>query len=127
MQKNTDIYLRETISLLLGGLFFSSLIINILRKSKFNLFLISPFIGATLILIHVITGFPKNNFDPLRGDSLKPFYFSFLLCLSFVFLMLIYLKRNKKTKYLLIPYIVVILVLIDSQKILKIKMIKYWN
>ena len=116
VQKNTDIYLRETISLLLGGLFFSSLIINIFRKSKFNLFLISPFIGATLILIHVITGFPKNNFDPLRGDSLKPFYFSFLLSLSFIFLMLIYLKRNKKTKYLLIPYIVVILVLIGFPK-----------
>jgi len=116
VQKNTDIYLRETISLLLGGLFFSFLIINIFRKSKFNLFLISPFIGATLILIHVITGFPKNNFDPLRGDSLKPFYFSFLLSLSFIFLMLIYLKRNKKTKYLLIPYIVVILVLIGFPK-----------
>lgn len=116
VQKNTDIYLRETISLLLGGLFFASLIVNIFRKSEFNLFLISPFIGATLILIHVITGFPKNNFDPLRGDSLKPFYFSFLLSLSFTFLMLIYLKRNKKTKYLLIPYIVVILVLIGFPK-----------
>lgn len=131
VQKETDIYLRETISLLLGGLFFSSLILNIFRKRKFTLFLLSPFIGASLILIHVITGFPKNNFDPSRGDSLKPFYFSFLLCLSFIFLLLKYLEKNNFTKYLLIPYIFVIIILlgfpknIDYQKNQLIEINKY--
>lgn len=108
VQKDTDVYFRESISLLFGGLFFITLLVNIIKKDRFTLFLVSPFIGSTLILFHVITGYPKNNFDPMRGDSLKPFYYSFLLCLSFVFLTLIYLKKNRKTKYLLIPYLLVL-------------------
>lgn len=116
VQKDTDIYLRETISLLLGASFFIFLIINIFSNSKYKLFLISPLIGAFLILIHVITGFPKNNFDPTRGDSLKPFYFSFLLCLSFIFLILNYIRKNKITKYLLVPYIVIVLILFGFPK-----------
>jgi len=116
VQKNTDIYLRESISLLLGALFFTFLVINIFNDRKFKLFLISPLIGALLILTHVITGFPKNNFDPTRGDSLKPFYFSFLLCLSFIFLILNYIRKNKQTKYLLVPYIVIVIILLGFPK-----------
>ena len=44
-----------------------------------------PFIGYLILLIHVITGFPENNFDPKIGDSLKPFYYSFFIIIAFSF------------------------------------------
>ena len=49
-----------------------------------------------VLLFHSITGIPKNNFDPLVGDTFKPLYYSFVLIFSFA--LLIALKLSEKSK-----------------------------
>ena len=44
------------------------------------------FIAMGVLVFHSITGIPKNNFDPLVGDTFKPLYYSFALIFSFIFL-----------------------------------------
>lgn len=116
VQKETDLYLRPTISLFMGILFFLLLIINVFKNAKYKYFLSSPIIGILIILIHVISGIPKNNFDPNTGDTLKPYYYSYFLCLALVFLVLNYLDYNFKISISLLPYVFLILFIIGFPK-----------
>lgn len=116
VQNETDLYLRQTISLIFGFAFYFLLIKNIFSNKKFKKFFIAPFFGSVAILIHVISGFPKNNFDPLKGDTLKPYYYSFLVCLAFVFLIIKLLENNKKFIFFLVPYIFFTLVILGFPK-----------
>ena len=61
-----------------------------------NFFLL-PFLGYLVIMIHIIFGFPENNFDPLVGDTLKPFYYSFFLLISISFLISKLSKTNLRS------------------------------
>ena len=47
-----------------------------------------------VLLFHSISGIPKNNFDPLVGDTFKPLYYSFVFLFSFVFFIAIILKEK---------------------------------
>lgn len=111
VQKETDLYLRQTVSLLLGIVFYISLLFSIFRKYLFRKFLLSPIYGMLIILVHIIFGFPSNNFDPLTGDSLKPFYYSFLLCLAFIFYLAERLKETKNLKIYTSLFIYIFLIL----------------
>ena len=65
-----------------------------------------PFIGYLILLIHVITGFPENNFDPEIGDTLKPFYYSFFIIIAFSFTISELVKNKLRSilaLFLLIP------------------------
>ena len=99
-------YYRIYISVLLTLIYYLFLLKDVISK-KYNkelkVFLILPFIGMALLLFQVITGVPAQNWDPSKGDSLKPFYYSFLIIISFSFLFIENLKKIKfKNKIFLI-------------------------
>ena len=75
---NFEYYLALFLSLC-----FFTLLIRIYLKNKELKFLISPFIGMTLLIINSF-GIPYNNFDPLKADTYKSFYYSFFLCIAFL-------------------------------------------
>jgi len=116
VQKDTDLYLRPTVALIISILFYTVLIKNIFTSKKYRYFLSAPIFGAFLLIVHVISGFPKNNFDPTKGDTLKPFYYSFLICLAFVFLVINLLEKRGFYSILLIPYIIFMLFLFGFPK-----------
>tara|TARA_Y100000389_G_scaffold200570_1_gene241285 strand:- start:632 stop:1318 length:687 start_codon:yes stop_codon:yes gene_type:complete len=66
-------------------------------KNKELKFLISPFIGMTLLIINSF-GIPYNNFDPLKADTYKSFYYSFFLCIAFLQLILHLMNREFKDR-----------------------------
>tara|TARA_B100000676_G_C17971001_1_gene783292 strand:- start:115 stop:1323 length:1209 start_codon:yes stop_codon:yes gene_type:complete len=100
-QRMTDVYLYEVIGLLLSLLLFFYLITKALKKSKFRKFLLASFVGMSVLLFHSITGIPKNNFDPLVGDTFKPLYYSFVLIFSFTILVAIQLSEKYKRLFYL--------------------------
>ena len=108
-QKNTDSYVYETGGLIVSLILYFYLIKAYQKNAEYRRFLVFAFIGMLLLLVHSITGFPKNNFDPLLGDTFKPLYYSFALIFSFTFLIAIYLKQNIKKSYLIILYIIFII------------------
>jgi hypothetical protein len=93
-QRLTDIYVYETLSLLLSIILFMSLIAAIIFAPKYRIYLIAVFLGMAVILLHAITGYPKNNFDPLVGDTFKPLYYSFTLLFSFSFAIVLCLEKK---------------------------------
>ena len=95
-QRMTDVYLYETIGLLLSIFLFYFLIIEALKKSVFRKFLLASFFGMVVLLFHSITGIPKNNFDPLVGDTFKPLYYSFVLIFSFAILVAVLLSKKQR-------------------------------
>ena len=95
-QRMTDVYLYETIGLLLSIFLFYFLIIEALKKSVFRKFLLASFLGMAVLLFHSITGVPKNNFDPLVGDTFKPLYYSFVLIFSFAILVAVLLSKKQR-------------------------------
>ena len=48
--------------------------------------MLSQFIGMFFVAISALGLFGTNNFDPKVGDSVKTYYISFLITLSFIFL-----------------------------------------
>lgn len=101
-QKLTDIYLTSSLGLLLSLIFYLSLIRNLFSNDIYRKFLFAPFVGVGLVLIQSILGFPKNNWDPDVGDSIKPYYYGFFVCLSLIFLIIKNLKNNR-VSYFFIP------------------------
>jgi hypothetical protein len=79
-------FIRKTTSAIVASVFFY-FFLTFFQKSDKNKkkFFLMPFIGYLILSIHVITGFPENNFDPKIGDSLKPFYYSFFIIIAFSF------------------------------------------
>jgi len=116
VQNKSDLYLQSYIGLIISIIFYLFLYRSILLDKKFRKFYIAPLYGMSILLIHVITGLPKNNFDPSKGDSLKPFYYSFLICLSFIFLISRILEKRTMLSLLIFPYIIVILFLLGFPK-----------
>ena len=58
--------------------------------------------GYLVLIIHIVSGFPENNFDPLIGDTLKPFYYSFFLMISICFVITEIAKTKLRSITLLI-------------------------
>ena len=111
-QRSTDIYIYETLALILSTILFISLFGAIVIAPKYRIYLISVFLGMAVILIHAITGYPKNNFDPLVGDTFKPLYYSFTLLFSFSFsIVLCFEKKIFKFRHLLIYCFLIIFIL----------------
>ena len=83
------------------GAFFFTIIfyiftfISSFRYKKLRALLLSPLIGMILVSASSIGVFTTKNFDPSMGDSVKTFYYSFLISLSFVILLNILLKIFK--------------------------------
>ena len=62
-------------------------------------FLLLPFCGILILIINS-QGFPNKNFDPTTGDLFKVHYYSFLVSISFVFLLIYFYKKFNYTQYL---------------------------
>lgn len=84
-----------------GGFFFTvafyffALIFSIKYKNL-RVLILSPLIGITLIGLSSLGLFLTKNYDPLAGDSVKTYYYSFFTGISFVIVLNIFLKFVKK-------------------------------
>ena len=111
-QRSTDIYIYETLALVLSIILFVSLFNAIIIAPKYRIYLVAIFLGMTVILIHAITGYPKNNFDPLVGDTFKPLYYSFTLLFSFSFaIVLCFEKKIFKFRHLVVYCLLIVFIL----------------
>ena len=115
-QRMTDVYLYETIGLIISLFLFYFLLTYTKKHKNFRKYLIAIFIGMLVLLFHSITGIPKNNFDPLVGDTFKPLYYSFVFIFSFAFLIAIMLKEQKFRQFYIILYCFVIFFILGFPK-----------
>ena len=93
-QRSTDVYLYESLGIFISIILFFNLIRYSLNNSKYRKYLLAIFFGMGVLLFHSITGIPKNNFDPLVGDTFKPLYYSFVFLFSFAFLIALLLEEK---------------------------------
>ena len=115
-QRMTDVYLYETIGLIISLFLFYFLLTYTKKHKNFRKYLIAIFVGMLVLLFHSITGIPKNNFDPLVGDTFKPLYYSFVFIFSFAFLIAIMLKEQKFRQFYIILYCFVIFFILGFPK-----------
>ena len=115
-QRMTDVYLYETIGLVISIFLFYFLLTYTKKHKNFRKYLIAIFIGMLVLLFHSITGIPKNNFDPLVGDTFKPLYYSFVFIFSFAFLIAIMLKERKFRQFYIVLYCFVIFFILGFPK-----------
>ena len=74
--------LRMKTSFFLSSVLFLLSAIYIISKKQLRYLYLGPFIGVTLISLSA-AGLFTNNFDPIIGDSVKPFYYGFFIVISF--------------------------------------------
>ncbi len=63
-----------------------SLVLSFIRKNR--IIILSQFVGMFVVALSALGVFGTNNFDPNVGDSVKTYYISFLISLSFIFLLI---------------------------------------
>ena len=89
------IYFKDYIGLIISLVFLCLVLYYFYKESLTNkVYILFPFFGILILIINSIFGFPQNNFDPLVGDTLKVFYYSFLIPLP----VLIVFKNLKRLK-----------------------------
>ncbi len=115
-QRMTDVYLYETVGLIISLFLFYFLITYTKRYKYYRKYLTAIFIGMLVLLFHSITGLPKNNFDPLVGDTFKPLYYSFVFIFSFIFLISIMLKERKIRFFYILFYCFTVLLILGFPK-----------
>jgi hypothetical protein len=115
-QKNTDLYTRASLGLVYSVIFYFMLARSVFSKNKFSKFLFAPAVGMMLLLVQSVIGFPVKNWDPLVGDSVKPFYYGFFLSLSFIFLVIHYINKNRYLVFLIPIFILSTLFIIGFPK-----------
>ncbi len=115
-QKNTDLYLKRSVGLIMSLIFYFLLFKMIFKNSKYRKYTIAFLLGGLLLVVHAITGFPVNNFDPSKGDTFKPHYYSFLFLLSTIFFIASFVKENKKSIFYVIFYVLIIIFLLGFPK-----------
>ena len=104
-QNLTDIYTTSTVGLFFSFIFYLQIVRNLFARSKYSKYILAPIVGISLVLIQSIIGFPRQNWDPNVGDSIKPFYYGFFVTLSFIFIVVRFLKKNS-ISYFLIPFFI---------------------
>lgn len=115
-QRNSDRYSRSSLGLLISIFLYFNLIKSTLIEGQYRKFMIMAFIAMGVLLFHSITGFPKNNFDPLVGDTFKPLYYSFALIFSFIFLVATKLRDRKVHFWQIIIYCLTVVFILGFPK-----------
>ena len=98
-------YLREYVSIIIASGFYLLIFYFYAIKEKNRKYLLFPFAGIISLSLSAI-GIPSKNFDPVTADTFKVHYYSFLITISFIFLLVNLINKNRKTIYpilLLIP------------------------
>ena len=105
-------FLRQYFAIFFGFIYYF-LIFKYSRKYKVNrVFYLAPLIGISISVINNVFGFPQNTFDPTRADTFKTFYFSFLIILSFSFVVSQFFQdKRKKGLYLIVYFLVIFFIL----------------
>ena len=110
-------FLRQYFAIILTLIFYVYAYKSYKKNKEMKLFISSPLLGILILIVNNVIGFPKNNFDPLRGDTFKTFYIAIFLCLSFVFVLSNYLKKvNRKTVLMSIFYSLIIIFILGFPK-----------
>ncbi|MAQ62792.1 MAG: hypothetical protein CMA48_00505 [Euryarchaeota archaeon] len=110
-------FLRQYFAIILTLIFYVYAYKSYKKNKEIKLFISSPLLGILILIVNNVIGFPKNNFDPLRGDTFKTFYIAIFLCLSFVFVLSNYLKKvNRKTILMSIFYSLIIIFILGFPK-----------
>lgn len=114
---DSPLYFKKLISIFMSIFFYSFLIYFAIIKKFEKQFFLGPFIGILILYINSL-GFPSNNFNPVRGDTFKSFYYSFLLSVAFVFIIVnLFSKTKVFYKFLFCTtYIVIILFIFGHPK-----------
>tara|TARA_Y100001970_G_scaffold179034_1_gene217941 strand:- start:2760 stop:4418 length:1659 start_codon:yes stop_codon:yes gene_type:complete len=115
-QRMTDVYLNQTIGIIISIFLFYFLIVNIVKNKKYRKLLLAVIFGMLIILFHSISGIPNNNFDPSVGDTFKPLYYSFVFTLSFTILIAILLSEKYKRIFYLGIYCFLIVFILGFPK-----------
>jgi len=116
LQNNTDLYLRKFVGLIMSIVFFYIYFKNLIIKNDQRKFLFAPLIGVFVILFHIISGFPVNNFNPSMGDTLKPIYYGHFFVLAASFLSVRLFDKKIRNRFYLIPYIFLVLFIFGFPK-----------
>ena len=116
LQNNTDLYMRKIVGLIMSILFFYVYFKNLKIKNDQRKFLLAPLVGVIVILFHIISGFPVNNFNPSMGDTLKPIYYGHFFVLAAAFLSVRLFDKKIWNRFYLIPYILFVLFIFGFPK-----------
>jgi len=77
--------LRANIGLLISIIFYFYLIYFSYKDKIYRKFYLAPIIGIILLGINSL-GYPTPNFNPIKADTFKTFYYAFFLGIAFSFL-----------------------------------------
>lgn len=116
-QNLTDVYLNESIGLVISIFLFYLLFKSLSFDINLRKFYYSIFLGMLLLLIHSMLGIPKNNFDPLVGDTFKPLYYSFFFLFSFTLLITNLIDKREMKPITIFIYCFIIIYLLGFPKI----------
>jgi len=116
LQNNTDLYMRKIVGLIMSIVFFYVYFKNLKVKNDQRKFLLAPLVGVFVILFHIISGFPVNNFNPSMGDTLKPIYYGHFFVLAAAFLSVRLFDKKIWNRFYLIPYILFVLFIFGFPK-----------
>ena len=108
-------FLPMYISILFTTVFYFLSIYIIIFKLDNWKFIAFPFAGIFILALSSL-GFPSNNFNPNTGDTFKVHYYSFLLIVSFVFLISTIIKKLNKIDFLTLLLIPVFLICMGFPK-----------
>jgi hypothetical protein len=85
-------------------IFYACCIYFAVRKKDYRAYYIAPFIGILILTISSF-GFPFNHFDPNTGDTLKSNYYSFLISITFIFILVQIFKKYHFQKLFIPLYV----------------------
>ena len=94
-------YTRKNVAVLFSLIFFTSMIFFGIKNNNNRKFIYFPLISGVIIAYSNAIGFPRNNFDPYKGDTFKAFYLFFLLSVSFLYLSSHFFNKITNFKLLL--------------------------
>jgi len=95
---------RMRFSFITSILFYVLLVVCgiIFRQSR--IFILSTLIGLITVTFSSAGFFGTNNYDPLIGDSIKVYYYSFFVVISFIFILSEIFKRVNVGKFLFLGF-----------------------
>jgi hypothetical protein len=86
-------------------LFYAMLIVCAIIFRQSRIFILSTLIGLIMVIFSTAGFFGTNNYDPLVGDSVKVYYYSFFVVISFVFVLSEIFNRINFGKVLFLGFI----------------------
>ena len=98
-------HIRKLVSLIYSLIFYGGLLFLFYKDKENRRFYVAPFIGIFVLYVNSL-GFPSNNFNIIKGDTFKAFYFSFLLTIAVLFLGMKLFNKIDLTRVVLLVFLV---------------------